>query len=352
MLSVAVFETGEKPARRVVDLIAECFAEEQIAVSMTETKPGAWGVTVYFESPPDETALRALVKEAAGSEHAQALRFEKLAQKNWVAESLAGLQPVRAGRFIVHGAHDRAKIPGNRTGIEIEAAVAFGTGHHGTTRGCLLALDTICKTDVRRKVHRHPEVRGISASTRIFDTLRRASKGGGQGSHPSRRANGAHLRMTGMRILDLGTGTGVLAIAAARSLRAHVIATDIDGPSVRAARDNMRLNRVSSYVEAIKADGISSLRQRGPFDLIFANILLRPLQRLATPLTKLIAPGGCIILSGILRSQANATIASYHGLVLERRTDIEGWTTLIMRKPRRRSVRVVRRGPGQLFIGA
>jgi ribosomal protein L11 methyltransferase len=306
VLSVAVFEAGEQPARRVVDLIAECFAEEQIAVSMTETKPGAWGVTIYFESAPDETALRALVKEAAGSEHAQALRFEQLAQKNWVAESLAGLQPVRAGRFIVHGAHDRAKIPGNRTGIEIEAAVAFGTGHHGTTRGCLLALDRICKTSRTGRLH----------------------------------------------VLDLGTGTGVLAIAAARSLRAHVIATDIDGPSVRAARENMRLNRVSSYVEAIKADGIAALHQRGPFDLIFANILLRPLQRLATPLTKLIAPGGCIILSGILRSQANATIASYHGLVLERRTDIEGWTTLIMRKPRRRTARVVRRRPGQLFIGA
>jgi ribosomal protein L11 methyltransferase len=234
------------------------------------------------------------------------------------------LQPVGAGRFIVHGAHDRAKIPGNRTGIEIEAAVAFGTGHHGTTRGCLLALDTICKTNVRRKVHRQPEVR-----------MKRASKGDGPGPPPSRRANGAHLRMTGMRILDLGTGTGVLAIAAARSLHAHVIATDIDGPSVRAARENMRLNRVSSYVEAIKADGIASLRRRGPFDLIFANILLRPLQRFATPLTKLIAPGGCIILSGILRSQANATIAAYHGLVLERRTDIEDWATLVMRKRRR-----------------
>jgi ribosomal protein L11 methyltransferase len=298
-LSVAVFEAGEQPARRVVDLIAESFAEEQIAVSMTETKPGAWGVTVYFKSPPNETALRALVKEAAGSEQAEALRFEQLAQKNWVAESLAGLQPVGAGRFIVHGAHDRAKIPGNRTGIEIEAAVAFGTGHHGTTRGCLLALDRICKTN----------------------------------------------RTGRLRVLDLGTGTGVLAIAAARSLHAHVIATDIDGPSVRAARENMRLNRVSSYVEAIKADGIASLRRRGPFDLIFANILLRPLQRFATPLTKLIAPGGCIILSGILRSQANATIAAYHRLVLERRIDIEGWTTLVMRKPQRRSVRVARCSP-------
>jgi ribosomal protein L11 methyltransferase len=135
-----------------------------------------------------------------------------------------------------------------------------------------------------------------------------------------------------MRVLDLGTGTGVLAIAAARSLRTGVLATDIDGVSVRAARENMRLNRVSSYVEVIKADGVASLYRRGPFDLIFANILLRPLQRFATPLTNLIAPGGCIILSGILKSQANAVIAAYHGLVLERRIDIDGWTTLIMKK--------------------
>ena len=299
-LSVAVFESGEQPARRVTDLVTESLVGDQIAVSLTETKPGAWRVTVYFEIAPDQTALRALVKEAVGSEQAQALRFEQLAQKNWVAESLAGLQPVGAGRFIVHGAHDREKIPDNRIGVEIEAAVAFGTGHHGTTRGCLLALDQICKT----------------------------------------------TGMNWLRVLDLGTGTGVLAIAAARSLQAHVIATDIDAPSVRAARENVRLNRVSPYVEVIKADGIASLGRRGPFDLIFANILLRPLQRFATPLTKLIAPGGCIILSGILRSQANAAIAAYHGLVLERRIDIEGWATLMMRKPRRRSVRVVRRRPG------
>jgi len=285
-LSVAVFEGGEQPARRVADLIAESFAEDQIAVSIVETGPGVWRVTVYFEVAPDEKMLRALVGAAAGDEQTEALRFESVAAKDWVAESLAGLQPVSSGRFIVHGAHDRAKIPANRVGIEIEAALAFGTGHHGTTRGCLLALDGICK--ITRKGR--------------------------------------------LRVLDLGTGTGVLAIAAARSLRARVLATDIDGVSVRAARENMRLNRVSSYVEVIKADGVASLRRRGPFDLIFANILLRPLQRFATPLTKLVAPGGCIILSGILKSQANATIAAYHGLVLERRIDIEGWTTLIMKK--------------------
>jgi ribosomal protein L11 methyltransferase len=317
-LSVVVFKGGEQPARQVADLIAESFADDPIAVSVVETGPGVWRVTVNFEVALNEKKLRALVATAAGDERASALRFERVPAKNWVAESLAGLKPVAAGRFIVHGAHDRAKIPDNRTGIEIEAAVAFGTGHHGTTRGCLLALDRICKTSVRTKVHRHLEAR--------------ASKSDGPGPHPSRRASSAHLRKTRKRVLDLGTGTGVLAIAAARSLHGRMLATDIDGPSVRAARENMRLNRVSANVEVIKADGVASLRRRGPFDLIFANILLRPLQRFATPLTKLVAPGGCIILSGILRSQANAVIAAYHGLVLERRIDIDGWTTLIMRK--------------------
>jgi ribosomal protein L11 methyltransferase len=333
-LSVAVFEGGEQPGLRVANLIAESFAEDEIAVSLVETRPGAWCVTVYFEVAPDEKMLRALVTAAAGNEQVHALRFERVPAKDWVAESLAGLKPIAAGRFTVYGAHDRAKIPANRVGIEIEAALAFGTGHHGTTRGCLLALDAICKTIARTKVHRHPEVRanGTARSRASRWQAPRASKGDGPGPHPSRRARGTHLRMTGKRVLDLGTGTGVLAIAAARSLRTHVLATDIDRVSVRAARENMRLNHVSSSVEVIKADGFASLRRRAPFDLIFANILLRPLQRFATPLTNLMAPGSSIILSGILRSQVNAVIASYHRLVLERRIEIEGWTTLVMKK--------------------
>jgi ribosomal protein L11 methyltransferase len=291
----AVLETDEQTARKVGDLVAEGLAADELAVSLAEIGPGAWRVTIYFEDTPDEKALRKLVEAAAGSGAAKALRLEKVAAKDWVTESLAGLEPVRAGRFIVHGAHDRAKVPLNRIGIEIEAALAFGTGHHGTTRGCLLALDRICKT---------------------------------QSNEP-------------LRIFDLGTGTGVLAIAAARAMRRHVLSSDIDGPSVQAARGNARLNRVGPLVEAIEADGVVSLRRHGPFDLIFANILLRPLQRFATPLTQLIAPGGRLILSGILNAQANAAMASYHGLVLEHRIVIDGWTTLVLKKPHRPG-RVVR----------
>jgi ribosomal protein L11 methyltransferase len=286
----AMLETDEQSARKVGDVVAQGFAADELAVSLVEIGPDAWRVIVYFEDAPDGKALRKLVEAAAGSAAAKTLRLERVAAKDWVTESLAGLEPVCAGRFIVHGAHDRARVPLNRIGIEIEAALAFGTGHHGTTRGCLLALDRLCKT---------------------------------QGNRP-------------LRIFDLGTGTGVLAIAAARALRRHVLASDIDGPSVQVARGNARLNRAGPLVEAIKADGVVSLRRRGPFDLIFANILLRPLQRLATPLTRLIAPGGRLILSGILKSQATAITASYHRLVLERRTDIDGWSTLVLKKPPRR----------------
>ena len=293
----AVLETNEQLARKIGDLVAEGFAADELAISLVETGPSAWRVIIYFQDTPDEKALRKLVEAAAGRAAAKSLRLERVAAKDWVSESLAGLEPVRAGRFIVHGAHDRAKVPLNRIGIEIEAALAFGTGHHGTTRGCLLALDRICKT---------------------------------QGNRP-------------LRIFDLGTGSGVLAIAAARAMRQHVLASDNDGLSVHAARGNARLNRAGPFVEVIHADGVTSLRRRGPFDLIFANILLRPLQRFATPLTTLIAPGGRLILSGLLKAQANAAMAAYHSLVLERRIDIDGWTTLVMKKPQRHRARVVRR---------
>jgi len=239
---------------------------------------------MHFRAAPDEKIIRALTAAAAGNAAAKALRFERVAAKDWVRESLAGLAPVAAGRFIVHGAHDRARIPFNRIGIEIEAALAFGTGHHGTTRGCLLALDWLCKSRPRR------------------------------------------------RILDLGTGSGVLAIAAARALRQRVLATDIDGAAVHAARANAARNRSGGFVEVIKADGVTApkLRERGPYDLVLANILLRPLQRLAAPLTRLTAPGARIVVSGLLASQANAAIAAYGGLALERRIELDGWTTLVL----------------------
>jgi ribosomal protein L11 methyltransferase len=287
-----MLETDEQSAHHTADLIAESLPADDVAVSLVDNGAGCWRVALHFRTAPDEAAVRALVAVAAGDDAAAALRFARVAATDWVRESLAGLPPVAAGRFVVHGAHDRAKIPPNTIGIEIEAALAFGTGHHGTTRGCLVALDAICK----------------SASS-----LRALRK-----------------------ILDLGTGSGVLAIAAARALRRPVLATDIDGSAVGVARVNAALNRAGSFVEAIQANGVTAprVRRRAPYDLVFANILLRPLQRLATPLTRLAAPGAYVVLSGLLPVQANAAIASYHGLKLERRIDLDGWTTLVLRRRR------------------
>jgi ribosomal protein L11 methyltransferase len=245
-------------------------------------------VTLYFHRPVDEATVRDQAA-IAGAPAAAALRFERIAAKDWVAESLVGLKPVAAGRFIVHGAHDRAGIAPNRIGIEIEAALAFGTGHHGTTRGCLLALDRMCK-----------------------------SRRGGKATP---------------RILDLGTGSGVLAIAAARAFRKPVLATDIDTAAVRVARANARLNRVGTLVTVATAVGVTApaIRAQAPFDLVFANILLEPLQRLAAPLAKIVAPGGRVVLSGLLTAQANAALAAYHAFRLERRIVLDGWTTLVLK---------------------
>src|ERR1700691_3252181 len=139
----ATFAIGdEQTAKRVVDLLTESFFEGQAAIAAFERPgDGCWDITVHFAEPPDETSIRELVGLAAGDEVAQAITFDTVEAKDWVKATLEELVPVRAGRFIVHGHHDRARIPPNKLGIEIEAALAFGTGHHGTTRGCLLLLD-------------------------------------------------------------------------------------------------------------------------------------------------------------------------------------------------------------------
>ena len=143
--AVARLETDEQSAHRIADLAAETFPADEIAVALVDIGAGRWRVAMHFRAAPDEKIIRVLTAAAAGDAAADALRFERVAATDWVRESLAGLAPVTAGRFIVHGAHDRARVPFNRIGIEIEAALAFGTGHHGTTRGCLLALDSLGK---------------------------------------------------------------------------------------------------------------------------------------------------------------------------------------------------------------
>jgi len=279
----------EASANRIVDVLSEILDGGEVVVSAFE-RPGssAWDVSLYFETPPDQAAIRALVTQVAGEDSAGTLVFDTVEAKDWVKASLADLVPVSAGRFVVHGQHDRERIAPNKLRIEIEAALAFGTGHHGTTRGCLMLLDRVL------------------------------------------------CQYTPSRVLDLGTGTGVLAIAAAKALHRPILASDIDPRSVIVARENARLNGAGQYVEAIHAIGFGSPRfaQAGLFDLVLANILANPLRQLAAPMARHLAPSAFVILSGLLPPHARGVIAAYRaqGLRLVRRYDLDGWTSLLMQR--------------------
>jgi ribosomal protein L11 methyltransferase len=294
----ARLRADEATVRRLADAFSECFDTEEIAVAAF-AEPDGWTLEAYFREPPQEASIRALVALAGGALAANALAFDAVAARDWVKASLAGLEPVAAGRFLVHGRHDRARVSLNRIGIEIEAALAFGTGHHGTTRGCLLALDAILKA-------RKPQ-----------------------------------------RVLDIGTGTGVLAIAAAKAAHARVVASDIDARSVAVARANARGNGVAALIAVMRAVGVSAqrLRARAPFDLVFANILLGPLRGLASPAAALVAPGGRMVLSGLLPAQASAAISAYRAqdLCLERRCTLEGWVTLVLRRREKKPIKTAKR---------
>jgi ribosomal protein L11 methyltransferase len=278
----------ERTAKRVVDLLTESFFEGQAAIAAFEGAGGRWDITVHFAEAPDEASIRELVGIAAGEDVARQIAFDTVEARDWVKATLDEFVPVRAGRFIVHGHHDRAKVPPNKLGIEIEAALAFGTGHHGTTRGCLMLLDSVLKA------HR-----------------------------PA-------------RVLDLGTGTGVLAIAAAKALRHQVMASDIDPLSVRVARENARLNGAGNLVQTVHATGFSApeFAEHGPFDLVLANILANPLRAMATPMARHLAPSALVILSGLLPHQAQGVIAAYRarGILLLRELRIEGWSSLLLRR--------------------
>jgi ribosomal protein L11 methyltransferase len=285
----------EQQAQKIADLILEAFDPEATAVStferVTSTKAWStedWMVEAHFGTPPDQSLLEKLVASVTGEAFARNLEFGSVDQRDWVAASLEGLRPVRAGRFLIHGAHDRSAVRANDIGIEIEAALAFGTGHHGSTLGCLMLLNERIK----------------------------------QG--PAKQ------------ILDVGTGSGVLAIAAARAFKRKISAGDIDGVCVASATANAKANRVAGFLRPVKARGADHilLRQNGPYDLIFANILARPLRQLAPSLAKLTARGGTLILSGLLDRDVAGVLSAYRAqnLFLVKRIDIEGWASLLLQR--------------------
>lgn len=290
--TVARLPCDEQTARRLAAFLGESLDTESAACAAFEGEDGRWQVAIHFRGAPHEAQLRALVKVVAGEVAADSLTIEPLAAVDWVAQSLADLKPIRIGRLLVHGAHNRAQLRANDTGVEIEAALAFGTGHHGTTRGCLTALNMLTK---RRRL-RH--------------------------------------------ILDIGTGSGILAIASAKVLQTRIVASDIDRQAVDVARFNSRVNHVASSVVFAHAAGTRAraIAAGAPYSLIFANILLLPLTRLAVPLRNLVAPGGRIVLSGLLPSHANAALSFYRaqGLALECRITLDNWVTLVMRRKRDR----------------
>jgi len=244
-------------------------------------------VSLYTDDDPDDVEPRLRAALSSAGIELEPVR-ETLPDIDWVTRSLEGLKPVRAGRFLVHGSHDRDKRRIGDLAIEIEAGLAFGTGHHGTTAGCLEMIEKV----VRRERPRNA--------------------------------------------LDLGTGSAVLAIALAKLAHIPVLATDIDPIATKVAAENARFNQVAAYVQTATAIGFGHplFGRWAPFDLIVANILARPLMRLAPSMRAHIAPGGSLILSGILERQRDAVVAAYVGQQFRHVTTLhrEGWVTIHMKR--------------------
>ncbi|WP_208250131.1 50S ribosomal protein L11 methyltransferase [Rhizobium sp. T1470] len=283
--------TTEVQAGEILDLLSDVFGEEDFAIATTEIdeRKDIWEASVYMMRE-DELQVRARVEEALKVSFPEAkVEREVIPDVDWVAKSLEGLKPVRAGRFLVHGSHDRDKVRSGDIAIEIDAGQAFGTGHHGTTAGCLETIDAVFR---------------------------------------SRRVRNA---------LDLGTGSGVLAIAVRKLRNIPVLATDIDPIATRVAAENVRRNGIASGIATETAPGFHSTAfgAHGPFDLIIANILARPLIKMAPQLVNHLAPGGSVILSGILAAQRWKVLAAYNGAHLRHVRTIwrNGWVTIHLDRP-------------------
>lgn len=283
------FTAPKAEAERAFNRLEQAFEDDGLPIATFEIdeEKEIFEISVYVEDGVEDVERR-MAEILGGDAMATGLQREALPDVDWVTRSLEGLKPVRVGRFLVHGTHDR---PSRRIGdlaIEIDAGLAFGTGHHGTTAGCLEMIDAV----VRRE-------------------------------HP-------------VRALDLGTGSAVLAIALARLGLSGILATDIDPVATRVAQENIRKNGVAPRIHAATATGFHApaFRKAGPFDLIVANILARPLMDLAPAMRRHLAAGGSLVLSGILDSQRDKVLAAYRvqGFRHVRTLHREGWSTLWLKR--------------------
>ncbi|HEV7290766.1 MAG TPA: 50S ribosomal protein L11 methyltransferase [Devosia sp.] len=274
-------------AYALVDAVMERDDLALTASAHENEETGEWVFEATCDSPPDPEAFNELVRQTLGG--TVELSVEPIdPEVNWVAKSLEGLAPVIAGGFYVYGSHESGAVPDGLTPMKIDAAQAFGTGHHETTTGCLEAIDAVLK-------RRRPR-----------------------------------------RMLDVGTGTGVLAIALAKRTRNVVLASDIDPVAVRTTIENAAENEVRDLIVAFEATGMDhpTISRNGPYDLIVANILAGPLQALAPDVGAAAEKGGNVILSGILEQQADAVLAAYvaAGMELVQRLQRKDWTTLVLEK--------------------
>lgn len=281
---------GQAAANALSEHVESVLDPAPVGIGVIEIEDGAdrWEVGFHFTDPPDEIAL-ALLAAAHG---AAPFVISRLPDVDWVAHVRRELAPVAAGRFFVHGSHDADKVPEGAVALCIEAAMAFGTGHHGTTLGCLKVIDRL-------------------ADAPGFDPH---------------------------RIADIGCGTAVLAMAAARVWPHLVLAGDNDPVAVDTARANVLSNGLAGRVEVVEAAGFRHpvLEEAAPFDLVLANILMQPLIDLAPDMAANLRPGGVAVLSGLLTGQADAVATAYgdHGFALRRRDDVGDWATLeLVREP-------------------
>lgn len=287
-MSEHAFQIIARGARDIAEAAARALDSDPLLEGATysileeDEDRGVWRIDAFPNDDAEADGIESVLREHDGL----TVTRDKLADADWLAMSLSGLPPVREGRFFVHGAHDEGRRPPNKIALKIDAGAAFGTGHHGTTAGCLFAFDGLLKQ-------------------RRFE-----------------------------RVLDVGAGTGVLAIAAARTGSRVAIGTDIDAPSVRISNENAKLNAANARF--VHASGLNDREvvRHGPYDLVFANILAPPLVALSKDIHAALKPGGVAILSGLLRTQERRVKAAYlsKGFVVRSRIHRDAWCTLVLER--------------------